>query len=288
MSDPVSILVLGATGNTGSALVSSLQQSPAARVRTATRAHQPHTPNEHVRFDWSDKTTFASAVDSIDRVYLVAPVGEADPARVVEPFLELALAAGTRRVVLLSSSAVAPGEPGLGMVDALVREACPEWEVLRPSWFMQNFTGNHPLADSIRNHAKFFTATGSGRLPFIDAEDIGRAAAHLLMVPSSNNSEHVLTGPQALSYDEAAAVLSNATGSKVDHVAVTSAEYTDRLVQAGYEPEFAAALAALDERIRNGEQEQVTGTVARLTGREPRTFVDYVDLHLESSTRATT
>lgn len=288
MSDTVSILVLGATGNTGSAVVSFLQHNRAARVRTATRAHQPPTPSEHVYFDWSDKSTFPSAVDCIDRVYLVAPVGEADPARVVEPFLELALAAGTRRVVLLSSSAVAAGEPGLGMVDALVRDVCPEWEVLRPSWFMQNFTGNHPLAESIRNHAQFITATGSGRLPFIDAEDIGRAAAHLLMAPSSSNREHVLTGPQALSYDEAAVVLSNATGSKVDHVAVTVAEYTDRLVQAGYEPGFAAALAALDERIRKGEQEQVTDAVARLTGREPRSFVDFVDLHVESSTRAAT
>lgn len=270
------VLVLGATGSTGSAVVDGLRGHHELAVRTATRAAVAPTDFEHVRFDWSDPTTHSAALDGVERIYLVAAVGVADPIRVVGPVLERARNSGVRRVVLLSSSAVETGDPGLGEVAAAVRDTVPEWEILRPSWFMQNFVGQHSIAQTIRAGGEFHTSSGTGRLPFIDARDIGGVAAHLLAAPRAHNAEHLLTGPEALSYDDAAAILAAVTGRSVRHHAVSTDEHIRFLVDAGYDPDFAAILAALDARVSAGAESTVTDTVERLTGRMPRSFRDFV------------
>ncbi|CDO06373.1 ergot alkaloid biosynthesis protein [Mycolicibacterium cosmeticum] len=274
-----SVLVLGASGNTGSAVVDALAEYPDVRVRTGARRPIGPATAEQRRFDWTDPETHQRALDGVDRVYLVAPVGDPDPVRLVGPFLQQAVAMGVRRVVLLSSSAVADGDPGLGVVATEVRKLLPEWEILRPSWFMQNFVGRHPLADSIRATGEFVTATGHCRIPFIDARDIGRCAARLLTAERAGNAEHHLTGPQALSYDDAAAVMAAVTGRPVRHRAVDPGSYIETLVASGYDRAFASALAALDEQIRDGRQAHVTDTVERLTGRAPTAFADYLREH---------
>src|SRR4051812_9495778 len=129
------VLVLGATGTTGSRVVDFLRRRDVP-VRPATR-----TPREagQVRFDWADRDTHGPALRGTSAVYLVAPIGVVDPVPLVEPFLDEARRQGVRRVVLLSSSAVEEGAPALGELHHLVRTTVPEWTVLRPSWFMQNF-----------------------------------------------------------------------------------------------------------------------------------------------------
>ncbi|WP_193047554.1 NmrA family NAD(P)-binding protein [Mycolicibacterium baixiangningiae] len=269
-------LVLGATGTTGSAVVDAFRRFPDLSVRTATRQPTPPTTHDHRRFDWADPATWRDALHGADRMYLVAPIGSAEPMAMVAPFLEQAAAAGVRRVVALSSSAVAFGDPGLGEVAAAVRETFAEWEVLRPSWFMQNFTGAHPVAESVRATGEFITATGAGRLAFIDGRDIGRVAAHVLAAPGAQCGEHLLTGPEALTYDEAAAIMAEVTGRTVRHRPVDPERFADFLVASGYDAEFAAVLAALDALVRDGAQAAVTDTVERLTGTPPRSFATYL------------
>lgn len=277
MSQAGKMLVLGATGNTGSALVQLLKAS-GTPVRTASRGELADSP-DHIRLVWDDPRTHGPAVAGVERLYLVAPVGAVDPLPLVKPFLAKALAAGLQRVIFLSSSAVNPGDPGLGQIDALVRATVPEWAILRPSWFMQNFVGNHPLAEGIRSGGKIVTTTGDGRLPFVDARDIAATAAALLQMDSIISSEHLVTGPEALSYTEAAALISEIMGRPVRHVAVTEEVLTQRLIAAGYEAAFASALAGLDEDIRAGHQAQITDTVYRLTGRPPRSLRDFITEH---------
>ena len=72
--------------------------------------------------------------------------------------------------------------------------------------------GAHPVADAIRADDRIVTATGEGALPFIDADDIARVAVEVLARPEPTNAALLLTGPQALSYGEVAAILTSATG----------------------------------------------------------------------------
>lgn len=184
----------------------------------------------------------------MDRVYLVPPPGTSDPAAVMLPFLRRARASGVRRAVLLSSSAIPAGGPAVGQVHAALPGIFDEWAVLRPSWFMQNFTGDHLHARTVRAEGVIRTAAGEGRVGFIDAEDIAAVAVRALLDDRAPNTDLVITGPQALSYGDIAAVLTEVTGRTVVHQRLTREEMVQRLA-AEMPAAFASMLADMDLAI---------------------------------------
>ncbi|MCF0077069.1 NAD(P)H-binding protein [Streptomyces lomondensis] len=298
-------LVIGATGTTGSRTTARLTAA-GHRVRAAGRRATPVPGAEPVAFDWYDPATHAAALDGVDRVYLIPPLGDPDPAAVMLPFLRRARTAGTRRAVLLSSSAVPEGGPAVGVVHQALPELFEQWAVLRPSWFMQNVTGMHAHARSIREDGTLWTATGSGRVGFVDADDIAAVALHIredgtlwtatgsglvgfvdaddiaavalhaLTDDRAPNDDLVLTGPEALGYDDLAALITEVTGRPVVHRPISREQLRDRL-SALMSVEFAALLADLDRAIAEGAEDRVTETVQRLTGRPPRTFRAFLE-----------
>ncbi|MFD7781873.1 NAD(P)H-binding protein [Streptomyces nojiriensis] len=263
-------LVIGATGTTGSRTTAQLVAA-GRRVKAGSRRATPLPGAEPVRFDWYDPTCFADAVAGADRVYLVPPVGDPDPAAVMLPFLDRARAAGVRRAVLLSSSAITEGGPAVGQVHRALPGLFDEWAVLRPSWFMQNFTGTHAHADSIRADGVIRTAAGTGRVGFVDADDIAAVAARALTDDRAPDTDLVLTGPRTLSHDDVAALLTEVTGRRVVHHHLTYEAMRDRLA-AVIPAEFAAMLAGMDRSIAEGAEDRTTDTVHRLTGRPPHDF----------------
>ena len=215
----------------------------------------------------------------MDRLYLIPPLGSREPAAVMLPFLRRGRAAGVRRVVLLSASAIPSGGPAVGQVHQALPGLFDAWAVLRPSWFMQNFTGDHPHAQSIRKDGTLLTATGEGRVGFVDADDIAAVAVHALTTPQAPNTDLVITGPQTLSYGDIAAVLTEVTGRSVTHRQLTYEQMRDRLA-AGMPAEFAELLAGMDLAIAEGAEDRTTDTVERLTGRPPRSFRAFVEREL--------
>lgn len=263
-------LVIGATGTTGSRTAAALTAA-GHRVKAAGRRATPVPGAEPVPFDWYAPAGHAAALVGVDRVYLVPPVGDADPAAVMLPFLERARTAGVERAVLLGSSAIPEGGPAVGAVHQALPGLFDQWAVLRPSWFMQNFTGTHAHALSIREDGVLRTATGSGRVGFVDAEDIAAVAAHALTDDHAPNTDLLLTGPEALSYDDVATIVTEVTGRSVVHRRLSREEMRDRLA-ARIPAEFAAMLADMDRAIAEGAEDRVTDTVQRVTGRPARTF----------------
>lgn len=228
MTTSGTILVIGATGTTGGRTAARLTAA-GHHVRAASRRATPVPGAQPVRFDWYDPGTFGGALDGTDRVYLVPPLGDPDPAAVMLPFLRQARAAGVRRAVLLGSSAIPADGPGVGAVHRALPELFDQWAVLRPSWFMQNFTGTHMHARSIREHGVILTAAGSGRVGFVDADDIAAVAVHALTDDRAPGTDLVLTGPQALGYDDIAAIVTEVTGRPVTHQPLTYERMRDRL-----------------------------------------------------------
>lgn len=263
-------LVIGATGTTGSRTAAQLTAA-GHRVKAASRAATQVDGAEPVPFDWYDPATHAAALDGVDRVYLLPPVGDPDPAAVMLPFLQQARTTGVHRAVLLSSSAVPEGGPAVGTVHKALPDLFEQWAVLRPSWFMQNFTGTHTHARSIRDEGIIRTATESGRVGFVDAEDIAAVAVRALTDEQAPNTDLVLTGPEALGHDEIATIITEVTGRPVVHRRLSYEQMRDRLT-AVVPAEFAAILAGMDRAIAEGAEDRITDTVQRLTGRPPRNF----------------
>ncbi|GLV77060.1 NmrA family NAD(P)-binding protein [Streptomyces hygroscopicus] len=270
MTDTGTTLVIGATGTTGSRTAARLTAA-GHRVKAASRHATPVPGAQPVPFDWYDPATHTAALDGADRVYLIPPLGDSDPAAVMLPFLRRARDTGVHRAVLLSSSAIPEGGPAVGVVHQALPGLFEQWAVLRPSWFMQNFTGAHAHAVSIRDDGVILTATGSGRVGFVDAEDIAAVAAHALTDAHTPNTDLVLTGPEALSYDDIATIITEVTGRTVVHRRLSYEQLRDRLT-ALVPPEFAAILAGMDRAIAEGAEDRTTDTVQRLTGRPAGSF----------------
>lgn len=99
------ILITGGTGTVGSRIASRLIDL-GYRVRIASRKKGELADAEYVYFDWKDVSSFTPALEQIKQIYLVAPVGELDPAPYVLPFLKEAKRLGAKRVVMQSASVV--------------------------------------------------------------------------------------------------------------------------------------------------------------------------------------
>ena len=262
MSDE--ILLTGGTGTTGRRLASRLRvRGLAPRVATRTPSGEGQ-----IRFDWSDPATFDDAFRDVRAVYLVAPTGAADPFAAMRPGIDRALLAGVRRFVLLSASSLEEDGPMMGRVHRHLHDHIPEWIVLRPTWFMQNLSdGQHGA--TIRDARAIYSAAGDGRVPFIDADDIAAVAAVVLTDGAFPSGELILTGPEALTYDDVAAALSAELGEAITHHRLDRPAMAARFARAGLPDAYAEVLAAMDVAIAGGTEDRVTDTVERVAGRPP-------------------
>lgn len=269
MSRPTKILVTGGTGKTGRAVVDGLRRRGVPH-RIAARTPAAGT----VRFDWMDETTHDAALAGVDGVYLVAPVGVLDPVPAMSSFVERALEAGVRRFVLLGSSAVPIDGPAMGRVHRVLADRAPEWTVLRPSWFMQNFTEGHH-GDTIRREDAICSATGDAAVAFIDADDIGEVGAVCLCADRPIDGEVILTGPTAHGYDDIAEIVSSRAGRRIAHVRLDPSALARRFGALGLDADYAEFLAGLDAFLAGGSEARTTTAVHDLTGRPARSFADF-------------
>lgn len=262
----VTILVLGATGKTGRRVVAQLEQR-GATVRAASRRSATH-------FDWGDRATWAPALAGVRAVYLVDSQAP-DAAETLGAFCAAAAAAGVSRLVLLSSRD-AGVSGGLTWLDGerAVRAAGPEWTILRPTWFMQNFSEEPYLHGPVRA-GTLAVSTGAGLEPFIDAEDIAEVAATVLTEPGHAGRIYELSGPRLLTFGDALAEIATVTGRDLRFVPVSGEEYAALAAEQGSAPGLVEALVLLFGWIAEGRNAHLSDGVHRVLGREPRDFTEY-------------
>ncbi|MBP2472479.1 uncharacterized protein YbjT (DUF2867 family) [Crossiella equi] len=261
------ISVIGATGGTGRPLTEMLR-ADGVDVRAASRSGE-------VRFDWYDPATHEAVLTGADAVYLVAPLADLNPMPTVGPFLDRAREVGLKRLVLLGSLAVLPDTP-TELADTVRAE--PGWTVLRPSAFMRNLLGAHPVATRLRERDELLSASGDGKLGWIDTEDIA-AVARVLLRAEQVEDEYALTGPEALGFHDLARILRERTGRPVEVAEVGVEELAAIFRATGMPADYADRLARYNGAIRE-ESETVTDTVAVTTGRPPRSFGTFAELHM--------
>ncbi|MHA6765175.1 NmrA family NAD(P)-binding protein [Streptacidiphilus sp. PAMC 29251] len=263
-------LILGGTGRTGSLLAGKL----AARgmtTRTAARR------GADVRFDWDDPATHEVALAGVDRLYLVTPVLRVRYSDDVARFLGLAEAAGVRHVTFLSTHNAdqAPAGIDIAAVEAdLASRRAVTHSVLRPAWVMQNFTDDHlPVIDGV-----ITAPSGGGKEAFVDAADIAAVAAETLLAPEAHaGATYSLTGPQALTFREAADTIASVSGRPVFYNDIDQEAWLSGAVAAGVPAEYAVMLRWLTGAIVAGNGSTPTDDIARVTGRPATTFREFAE-----------
>jgi len=269
----MSILVIGATGKTGRRITSRLTEL-GHPVRAGARTPAPPREGvEPVHFDWYDPSTYGPALDGVDRVHVIPPAGRLDHAPHVAAFLAAARDAGVGRVVLMTARGVdASDEIPLRQNELAVQASGLAHTILRPSWFMQNFTEGAfaPDPDGV-----VAAPAADGRTPFIDAEDIADVAVAALTRDGHAEQVYELSGPEALTWSEAVEVLASHAGRPLRFVDVDPEAWVAGAAGAGLPADYAGMMAGLFAAVRAGGEAPLSDGVQRALGRAPGSLAEF-------------
>lgn len=253
-------VVLGSKGKTGGRVAQRLR-SLGYDVVEASRS----TPQ---RFDWQDPSTWESTLAGATGLYATYFPDLAAPGALeaVGALAQAASVAGIERAALLSGR----GEPVSLLGEEAFLEGLPGVDVLRCSWFDQNFTEGM-LAPGVAAGAYSLPAPGDAVEPFVDADDIADCAIRVL-TGERLGGVHELTGPVAVSLDEVAMTLSEVTGRPVRYESATIGEFAVTLEPLGMPADDAVDLAHELAGTFDGRNVPTTNVIEELLGRPARSF----------------
>ena len=282
----MTVLVTGATGNVGQEVVRALR-ARGIPVRAAARGADPVASAFEdddgvslVRLDFLDSKTFASAADGCSALFLLRPPPISDVKATMNRFVDAARERGVRQIVFLS---VAGAEKNKLVphhaVEVHLAARSDDWTVLRAGFFSQNL-GDAYRRDIVEDR-RIYVPAGRGRAAFVDVRDVADVAASALVDPEAHRAKaYTLTGPAPVSFEEAAATLSDALGRTIRYEPASVAGYALHLHRRGIPATQIAVQTLLHVGIRFGRAAAVDATLGALLARPRRTLRDYVFDHV--------
>lgn len=266
-----SIAVIGATGKTGSRVIERLahQKIPA---RALSRQSTPS-------FDWNSPLGWAAALDGIHTVFITYFPDLAIPkaADDIRQFIAAAKTAGVKKLVLLSGR----GELGAERAETLVQSSGLEWNIVRASWFMQNFSESFMLEGILAN--RLILPEPKALEPFIDLDDLAEVITKVLTEPNLSGRVFEVTGPELLSFEACTDAIGQALNRPIVLQTIALDEYIAIAEQQPGLPEgFSWLINELFSQVLDGRNEFTTNTVEYVLGRKATCFSEYVQKSLTS------
>ena len=273
------VLVPGAPGHLGSATAAGLIKR-GVPVRVADidpdRLADRFPGSQVARLNLLDPTTFGPALTDCSSLFLLRPPPISRMGPTLNRLLDEADAQRLRHVVFSSvegadTNKVVPHH----RVEMHLQQTSLPWTILRPGFFAQNLTDAYAV--DIRDDDRLFVPAADGRVAFIDACDIGEVAATVLADPAPHvNRGYTLTGPQALTFNEVAALLTTALGRTITYTPASVLGYLDHMRRRGLPLAQALVQTVLHVGLRRGDAENVTTTVSDLLGRPATPLADVI------------
>jgi uncharacterized protein YbjT (DUF2867 family) len=259
------IAIVGATGKTGARVLTRLEE-----LGYSTRGLSRHSD---IPFDWENRETWKAALEGVHTAYgtyypdLAVPQAEGD----IRALVELAKASGLEHLVLLSGR----GEEGARRAEEVVEASGIDWNIVRASWFMQNFSESFML-DGLQA-GELVLPEPRAEEPFIDVDDIAAVAVAAITRPALRNQLLEVTGPQLLSFDACVEVIARASQRPIGFSTAPIDAYLEGAKSQGVPAEIAWLVNELFVNVLDGRNESTTDTVQQVLGRPARSFQQYVD-----------
>jgi uncharacterized protein YbjT (DUF2867 family) len=288
------ILVTGATGTLGGEVVKQLSSSaPAVNIKAGVHSTQnvkkvkDGDKVEVVLIDYSKPETLKEALSQVDKLFLLTPdvpnAHELASNLVIE-----AKKAGIRHIVKQSvMGADLKADVGTFRLHRQAEKIIEQSEIpftfLRPNEFMQNFINFH--SHFIINNNAFYLPLEDAKVSLVDVRDIAAVAVKSLTEDRSdkhNNKTYLITGTEALSYYQAAEILSSATDKKISYVNISEEEARGAMKEMGMSDWLINTISELHDYFRKGNASQVSSAVEEVTGKKPISFSQFAKDYTEA------
>lgn len=259
------IAVIGHKGKTGARVMQRLQ-TLGYPVRGLSRSGA-------CSFDWSQPQNWADALQGVSAVYvtyqpdLAVPAAEAH----IRQFIEAASRAGVEHIVLLSGR----GEEGAQRAEQILVDSGITWNVVRASWFCQNFSESFML-DSILS-GELALPADTVLEPFVDADDIADVAVAALTRPDLHNQLFEVTGPQAMTFAECVHTIADVTGCELTYTPMPLAAFIEVLESLGVPEDVRWLLNELFGTVLDGRNTPLANGVEKALQRPATSFREYVE-----------
>jgi uncharacterized protein YbjT (DUF2867 family) len=297
------ILITGATGTVGSEVVKHLVSSKSggvgkgeknvtvkAAVRSAANddnTFQNLKEVQTVQLDYDKPDTLAAAFRDVDKLFLLTPF----QSNMVDLTSNLVREAKNARVKYIVKQSVmgADAEPGISparlhrQAEKIIEESEIPFTFLRPNFFMQNFVNFY--SHFIKTQGAFYAPAGDAKVSFVDVRDIASVAVQALINDSQQQhtqKAYDITGGEALSYGEAAEILSNEVGKKIKYVNISDDDARKGMKDAGMDEWTINSMIELFEITRAGYLSTISPVVEQLTGNKPITFSQFAKDYAEA------
>ena len=280
----MSLGITGASGRLGSGILRyCLERVPARELVAITRLpanlDSVAARGVAVREGDFDKPGLEAAFRGVDRL-LIIPGSELMPdvrPRQHRAAVAAAVAAGVRHLIYISSVGARPGPPD-GILEthwateqAVIQSGLP-WTLVRMNIY----------ADFLDNNVKRAMATGVYAAPagapyaYVVRDDLAAAAAAVLTTPGQEGLTYHATGPVSVTHAEVAAAVSAAAGKPVKYSPLSLDQWREGLAAANLPPAIVEVIMRSQRAGSEGAFDLVTGDIARLTGRQARSAIDFV------------
>lgn len=284
------IVILGATGATGRALVAhlaalgvpcrALSRNP-DRLR-AVLDEMSCPPVEVRRAEVIDPATLRAAFAGGTQLFLTMTNS---PAQIELETRAITIAAdsGIEHIVKLSAPTASPDSPVAvarwhHAIEEVLRISGVPHTLLRPYAFMQKLSH---LAPAVAADGVIVGAMGDAAGNYIDCRDIGDVAAEAFIRPEIAGHTYTLTGARTFSYRELAALLSALLERDIRYVDVSPEALRQHNIERGGMPDRLADHIGEIQQLAMTHPEQPTDTVARILGRAPRTLEAFLAENLD-------
>ena len=277
------ILVTGATGSVGLVLAKQLadKQIP---IKALVRSLDKAEPLKHLKGvelvigDFDNEQSLLQALKGIESAFLLSN-STADAENLQCNFVSAAVKSGVKHIVKLSQFAADLNSPVRFLryhaaVEEKIKSTGLQYTFLRPNLFMHGLLG---FAHTIKYQNQFFATAGDAKISLVDVRDIAAVAVERLVTHDSESEVYDITGPEAISNNKIAEILSNVLQKEIKYVNVSDEEMLSALIQFGFPEWQAEGLVEDYAHYARGEAAIVASTVKDITGASPRKFIDFVE-----------
>jgi len=280
------ILITGATGTVGSEVVKQLSaKGENIIVKAAARSATDNTFEnlnrvQVVQLDYDKPDSLAVALKGVDKLFLLTPF----QSNMVDLTSNLVSEAKKAEVKYIAKQSVmgADAEPGITpgrlhrQAEKIIEESGIPFTFLRPNFFMQNFVNYY--SNLIRSQGAFYMPVGDAKVSFVDVRDIAAVAVKSLINDNQQKGRaYNITGCEALSYGQAAEILSKAVGKKINYVNVTDQDARNGMKDMSMDEWTIKSMIELFEITRAGYVSEISPIVEQVTGNKPITFSQFAN-----------